>query len=78
MPGTIITATSGKGRRRQDDDRGQYCNCALALLGKRVIAVDADIGLRNLDLVLGLENSHHLRFGRCRRGTLPASAGPGA
>ena len=29
---------------------------ALALAGKRVIAVDGDIGLRNLDLVMGLEN----------------------
>jgi septum site-determining protein MinD len=28
----------------------------LALLGQRVVAVDADIGLRNLDVVLGLEN----------------------
>lgn len=29
---------------------------ALALLGKRVCLVDGDIGLRNLDVVLGLEN----------------------
>ena len=30
---------------------------ALAMLGQRVVAVDADIGLRNLDVVMGLENS---------------------
>jgi len=29
---------------------------ALALLGNRLVAVDADIGLRNLDVVMGLEN----------------------
>jgi septum site-determining protein MinD len=29
---------------------------ALALLGQRVVTVDADIGLRNLDVVMGLEN----------------------
>src|SRR5690606_6163135 len=28
----------------------------LAMMGKRVCLVDADIGLRNLDVVLGLEN----------------------
>ena len=29
---------------------------ALAQLGYRVVAIDADVGLRNLDLVMGLEN----------------------
>ncbi len=28
----------------------------LAVLGKRVVLVDTDIGLRNLDVVMGLEN----------------------
>ena len=28
----------------------------MALLGRRVVAIDADIGLRNLDVVMGLEN----------------------
>src|SRR5262249_56371310 len=31
-------------------------SAALALAGKRTIAVDTDIGLRNLDVVMGLEN----------------------
>ncbi|MCL6614505.1 MAG: septum site-determining protein MinD, partial [Firmicutes bacterium] len=30
--------------------------CGLALRGRRVVMIDADIGLRNLDVVLGLEN----------------------
>jgi septum formation inhibitor-activating ATPase MinD len=29
---------------------------ALAKIGKKVCAIDADIGLRNLDVVMGLEN----------------------
>jgi len=29
---------------------------AIAKLGKRVLLIDADIGLRNLDMILGLEN----------------------
>ena len=28
----------------------------LAMLGKRVVLIDTDIGLRNLDVVMGLEN----------------------
>ena len=30
--------------------------CGLAIRGRRVVMIDADIGLRNLDVVLGLEN----------------------
>ena len=29
---------------------------ALAMMGKKVVNIDADIGLRNLDLIMGLEN----------------------
>ena len=49
MPGTIITTTSGKGGVGKTTTVVNVAT-ALALLGKRVIAVDADIGLRNLDL----------------------------
>src|SRR5229473_7551531 len=44
MPGIVITITSGN------------LGVALARRGKRVACIDADIGLRNLDVVLGLEN----------------------
>lgn len=55
MPGTIITVTSGKGGVGKTTTTANVA-AALALCDKRVVAVDGDIGLRNLDLVMGLEN----------------------
>ncbi len=55
MAGVVITITSGKGGVGKTTTVANLAS-ALALAGKRVIAVDGDIGLRNLDLVMGLEN----------------------
>ncbi|MCL6430567.1 MAG: septum site-determining protein MinD [Anaerolineae bacterium] len=55
MPGRVITITSGKGGVGKTTTTANLAVC-LALLGQRVVAIDADIGLRNLDVVLGLEN----------------------
>jgi len=49
-----IVVTSGKGGVGKTTTTANL-GAALALAGKRVILVDADIGLRNLDLVLGIE-----------------------
>lgn len=54
--GRIIVITSGKG------GVGKTTICAslatmLATMGKRVVAVDADVTLNNLDLALGLEGA---------------------
>lgn len=53
--GTVITVTSGKGGVGKTTTTANI-GSALALLGKRVVVLDGDIGLRNLDIVMGLEN----------------------
>ncbi len=55
MGATVVTITSGKGGVGKTTAVANL-SVALALLGKRVVAIDADIGLRNLDVVMGLEN----------------------
>jgi len=54
MSARRIVVTSGKGGVGKTTTTANL-GAALALRGKRVVLVDADIGLRNLDLVLGLE-----------------------
>ncbi len=51
----VITITSGKGGVGKTTTTANL-GTALALLGQRVVVIDADIGLRNLDVVMGLEN----------------------
>src|SRR5438045_9027838 len=53
--GRAIVITSGKGGVGKTTTTANL-GTALARLGKNVVLVDADIGLRNLDVVLGLEN----------------------
>jgi len=53
--GTGIVVTSGKGGVGKTTSSANI-GTALALLGKSVCLVDADIGLRNLDVIMGLEN----------------------
>jgi len=53
--GETIVVTSGKGGVGKTTTVANI-GVSLALMGKRVVLVDADIGLRNLDVVLGLEN----------------------
>jgi septum site-determining protein MinD len=55
MTARVITVTSGKGGVGKTTTTANI-SVALARLGRRVACIDADIGLRNLDVVLGLEN----------------------
>jgi septum site-determining protein MinD len=51
----VIVITSGKGGVGKTTTTANI-GTGLALLGKKVVLVDTDIGLRNLDVVMGLEN----------------------
>ncbi|HHQ1007647.1 TPA: septum site-determining protein MinD [Listeria innocua] len=53
--GEAIVITSGKGGVGKTTSTANL-GTALALQGKKVCLIDMDIGLRNLDVVLGLEN----------------------
>ena len=55
MSGKVITITSGKGGVGKTTTAANL-GVALASMGDKVVCIDSDIGLRNLDVVLGLEN----------------------
>ena len=55
MPAQVITITSGKGGVGKTTATANLA-VALAMDGSKVVCVDGDIGLRNLDVILGLEN----------------------
>ncbi len=55
MGGRVITISSGKGGVGKTTATANL-GIALASLGKGVVVIDADIGLRNLDVIMGLEN----------------------
>ena len=53
--GEVIVVTSGKGGVGKTTTTANL-GSALALRGKKLVLIDTDIGLRNLDVVMGLEN----------------------
>ena len=55
MGARAITVTSGKGGVGKTTLTANL-GVALAMRGHRVVVIDADVGLRNLDMMLGLEN----------------------
>ena len=67
--GEVIVITSGKGGVGKTTTTVNI-GCALAMAGKKTILLDADIGLRNLDVVMGLDDKVVYDFldvieGRC-------------
>ena len=70
MGATVVTMTSGKGGVGKTTAVANI-GAALAQEGQRVVCLDLDIGLRNLDVVMGLENRIvydivHIIEGQCR------------
>src|SRR5512134_3174374 len=55
MTAQVITITSGKGGVGKTTAVANLA-VGLALEGAKVVCIDGDIGLRNLDVILGLEN----------------------
>ena len=51
----VIVVTSGKGGVGKTTSTANI-GMGLAQMDKRVVMIDTDIGLRNLDVILGLEN----------------------
>ena len=67
--GTAIVVASGKGGTGKTSLTGGVAAC-LARLGRRVLCIDMDIGLRNLDISLGMTDRALMDFsdvveGRC-------------
>lgn len=67
--GTVIVITSGKGGTGKTSLCGGFA-VALAEQGEQVLCIDADVGLRNLDIALGMTDSVLMDFsdvmdGRC-------------
>ena len=57
----VIVITSGKGGVGKTTTVANI-GTGLAMLGKKVVVVDTDIGLRNLDLALGLSDRTLMDF----------------
>ncbi len=55
MSANVLTVSSGKGGVGKTTTTANLA-VALAANGHKVVCIDADIGLRNLDVVMGLEN----------------------
>ena len=69
MSGKCIVVTSGKGGVGKTTSTANI-GSALAMYGPKVVLIDTDIGLRNLDLLIGLENRilydlTHVIEGKC-------------
>ena len=59
--GTAVMVTSGKGGTGKTSLTAGVASC-LAALGRRVLCIDADIGLRDLDLALGMSDRAVMDF----------------
>lgn len=71
--GEVLAVLSGKGGTGKTSVCAGLA-CALCEDGRRVLCVDCDVGLRNLDISLGLSDSGALSFLDVASGNYPLSA----
>lgn len=72
--GTAIVITSGKGGTGKTSVTAGVA-ASLALLGRRVLCIDMDIGLRNLDISLGMNDRAMMDFSDVVLGRCPLERG---
>ena len=63
----VLTVVSGKGGTGKTSVCAAVASC-LAMEGRRVLCIDLDVGLRNLDLALGMQEQAVLPFTAVMRG----------
>ena len=68
--GTVITVTSGKGGTGKTSITGAVA-ASLSLMDRTVLCIDMDIGLRNLDISLGLNDRALMDFSDVAQGRCP-------
>ena len=68
--GSVIVITSGKGGTGKTSLTGGI-GAALALQGRQVLCIDADVGLRNLDITLGMTDAALMDFSDVMAGRCP-------
>lgn len=73
--GTAIVITSGKGGTGKSSLTAGVGSC-LAAMGRRVLCIDGDVGLRNLDLILGMSDQALMDFTDVMEGRCPLSDAP--
>ena len=72
--GEVIVITSGKGGVGKTTTTANI-GIGLSGLGQKVMVIDTDLGLRNLDVVMGLENRIVYNLVDVIAGSLPAETG---
>ena len=70
--GIVITVTSGKGGTGKTSITGGIA-ASLSAIGRTVLCIDMDIGLRNLDIALGLSDRALMDFSDVALGYCPLS-----
>lgn len=68
--GNVLLVVSGKGGTGKTTVTSGIA-CALAVAGKRVLAIDADSGMRNLDISLGMMGDTVYSFADVARNDIP-------